>query len=313
MCLYPTLMLNPKYKPNKKNKGKPPKCTDERLRYVAVGCGKCYECRKQKARQWQVRLAEEYRNDKTGIFVTLTFNEEKLEYYKQKCIKEKKTEEPNEIATIAVRECLERIRKKTGKSIKHWLITERGHTGTERIHLHGILWNKDAKKLINEKWQNGYIYIGKWVNEQTINYIIKYITKPDYDHPEFQGKILCSGGLGKNYINRKDSENNKYNKENTDETYRLRNGSKINLPMYYRNKIYTEEERELLWINKIEKNEIWVCGQKIEASNEKEYLNLLKEWRNKTERIYKMNEKKWNEIKYIKKLKKMRENLRNKK
>ena len=167
-------MLNPKFKPNKKNKGKPPKCTDERIRYVAVGCGKCYECRKQKARQWQIRMAEEYRNDKSGVFITLTFNEEKLKYYEEKCEKEKETKDQNEIATIAVRECLERIRKKTKKSLKHWLITELGHTGTERIHLHGIVWGENAEKIIKEKWNNGYIYIGKWVNEATINYITKY-------------------------------------------------------------------------------------------------------------------------------------------
>ena len=42
-------------------------------------------------------------------------------------------------------------------------------------------------------------------------------------------------------------------------------------------------------------------------------MRLLNEWRKKTERIYKFNEQKWNELQYLKKLKKMRENLRNKK
>ena len=203
-------------------------------------------------------MAEEYRNDKSGIFITLTFNEEKLEYYREKCKRERKTNDENEIATLAVRECLERIRKKTKKSLKHWLITELGHTGTERIHMHGIIWGENATELIKEKWQNGFIYIGKWVNEATINYITKYLTKPDFDHKEFQGKVLCSAGIGKNYMNRKDSENNRYNGEETKETYKLRNGSELNLPLYYRNKIYSEEEREKLWIQKIEKNEICV-------------------------------------------------------
>ena len=36
--------------------------------------------------------------------------------------------------------CLERVRKQTGKSIKHWFITELGHVKTERLHLHGIVW-----------------------------------------------------------------------------------------------------------------------------------------------------------------------------
>ena len=59
MCLYPKLILNRKYLPNKKNGGTPPKCPDERLRYVTAACGKCYECRKQKARGWLVRMEED--------------------------------------------------------------------------------------------------------------------------------------------------------------------------------------------------------------------------------------------------------------
>ena len=35
----------------------------------------------------------------------------------------------NEIATKAIRLCLERVRKLTGKSVKHWFITELGHFG----------------------------------------------------------------------------------------------------------------------------------------------------------------------------------------
>ena len=303
-------MLNPKYKPNKKNKGKPPICTDERLRYVSVGCGQCYECRKQKANQWRVRMMEEIRHDKTALFITLTFNQEKYEYYKNKS---EINQDDNELATSAIRDCLERIRKKTKKSLKHWFITEKGHTNTHRIHLHGIIWGENAKELIEEKWQNGFIYIGEYVNESTINYIIKYVTKVDLDNREFKGKILCSAGIGRNYINREDSQNNKYIPNETKEQYRTRDGLKYTLPMYYRNKLYTEEEREALWIEKIEKGIKWVCGSKVKIEDEKAYMNLLNEWRTKTERMYKFEEQKWNEKKYLNKLKKMRENLRNKK
>lgn len=303
-------MLNPKYKPNKKNKGKPPICKDERLRYVSVGCGQCYECRKQKASQWRVRMMEEIRHDKTGLFVTLTFNPEKYEYYKNKS---EINEDDNELATSAIRDFLERVRKKTKKSMKHWFITEKGHTGTKRIHIHGIVWGENAEELIRGKWQNGFVYIGDYVNEQTINYIIKYVTKVDIENREFKGKILTSAGIGKNYINREDKKNNKYKPNETNELYRSRNGLKYALPLYYRNKIYTEEEREKLWIEKIENGIKWVCGDKVKIDNEEAYMNLLNEWRTKTERMYKFEEKKWNEKKYLNKLKKMRENLRNKK
>ena len=59
MCLYPRLIKNPKYKKNKKNGGVIPAFLDERVLAVPIGCGECIECRKQKRRNWQVRLLEE--------------------------------------------------------------------------------------------------------------------------------------------------------------------------------------------------------------------------------------------------------------
>ena len=40
------------------------------------------------------------------------------------------------------------------------------------------------------------------MNERTINYIIKYITKRDEDNPEFNGKIFTSKKIGIDYINK---------------------------------------------------------------------------------------------------------------
>ena len=60
----------------KKNQGNVPECKDERLRYVPTKCGKCIECRKEKARNWRIRLAEELKNNPDALFITLTFNEE---------------------------------------------------------------------------------------------------------------------------------------------------------------------------------------------------------------------------------------------
>ena len=59
MCLYPKLIANPKYKANKKNGGNVPPIFDKRVLTIPIGCGKCIECKKKKAREWQVRLSEE--------------------------------------------------------------------------------------------------------------------------------------------------------------------------------------------------------------------------------------------------------------
>ena len=40
-----------------------------------------------------------------------------------------------------------------------------------------------------------------WVNEQTINYITKYVSKTDSKHIDFKGRIFASSGIGKEYLN----------------------------------------------------------------------------------------------------------------
>jgi hypothetical protein len=300
MCLYPRLIKNRKYVANKKNGGNIPTVFDNRVLIVPAGCGKCIECKKQKGREWSVRLQEEIRHDKRGKFVTLTFSNESI----KELTKEIKGLEgynlDNEIATLATRRFLERWRKKYKKSVKHWLITEIGGNGTENIHMHGIIWTEETAETINNIWKYGFTWIGDknnggYVNEETINYIVKYVSKTDEKHKEYNSKILTSAGIGKNYIKRQDAKLNKYKGEETKETYTTRQGTKLAMPIYYRNKIYTEEEREKLWINKLDKNERWICGEKIDISKgEEEYYKTLKYYQNKNERLgYGSNKINW--------------------
>ena len=48
------------------------------------------------------------------------------------------------------------MRKRTKKSIRHWLVTELGHEGTERIHLHGIIFTEEPE-IIETDWKYGYL------------------------------------------------------------------------------------------------------------------------------------------------------------
>ena len=149
MCLYPKLIKNRKYIANKKNEGDIPPLPlrnfngklipDERVLWIPIGCQKCMECRKKKAREWQVRLLEEVAYNNKALFVTLTFSNESIAKIGNE-LDGKLTgyERDNEIAKIAVRRFLGNWRKHTKKSVKHWLITELGHNGTENIHLHGL-------------------------------------------------------------------------------------------------------------------------------------------------------------------------------
>lgn len=310
MCLYPRLMKNKKYVATKKNGGVVPVASDNRMLYVPVGCGKCMECRRQKANGWRTRLMEEIREGKKAEFVTLSFSDESLYNIengigldgKKNKIKIKGLEGyelENEIATRAVRMFTERWRKKYKKSVRHWLVTELGQTETERIHIHGILWTEEREQ-IEKLWQYGNVYLGNVVNEVTVNYIVKYLSKTDGKHPNYNAKMYVSNGLGRNYVNRVDAKGNKYKKGGTNETYRTRQGLKIGLPVYYRNKIYSEEEREKLWIEKLDEEVRWVNGVPIDISEGEEiYERALAEAQSKNERLgFGNDEIDWDKRKY---------------
>lgn len=283
MCLYPKMVLNPKYQPNKKNNGLPPRLWGKPVKYVPIGCGVCIECRKQKANEWKVRLGEEIKQRTNGVFVTLTFNEKSL----IEIASELGIGEGNAIATFAVRRFLERWRKKYKKSVKHWLITEMGHQGTERIHLHGIIFT-DNKEDIEKIWKYGFVYLGKYVNQKTINYIIKYVTKEDKEHPHFKAQILSSAGIGAAYQKTNRFQEHTYKGKETKDYYQLKNGTKVQNPIYYRNKLYTEEEREQMWIDKINEHKIYIMGIPYDVKTAKQreiYNEALKNAQALNERI----------------------------
>lgn len=288
MCLYPKKILNRKYTATEKNGGIIPEMPiigykteklptgdyadipiyDERIAYVEVPCGQCIECRQTKAREWQIRLLEEIKTHKYNYFITLTFAPKELETL----CKKTRLKECNAVAGYAVRHMLERWRKDKKTSLKHWLITELGHEGTERIHLHGLLFNEneldfgpvdDNKLRTWHYWKYGTVYVGDYVNERTINYISKYITKIDTDHKGFIGQILASPGIGREFIERlKEYRSTRYNyvPKNAADYYRLTNGSKVKLPKYYKNKLYTEEQREEIWRNFMDRQVISITG-----------------------------------------------------
>ena len=321
MCLYPVLGRNKKYEPNKKNAGKVPAFFDDRVLHVPRACANCIECKKAKARDWQLRLTEEIKAQTNGKFITLTFSNESIKkIYEQKGLDKwpnintlKGYDLDNEIAKRAIHWFRERWRKEFKEPIRHWLTTELGHNGTENIHLHGIIWTDRDFKTIARKWEYGYIWprpedkkrIRKnYVNEKTINYIMKYVSKMDFDHKEYKPKVFTSPGIGSEYIYSFNSKNNKFNGINTDEGYRLRSGRKVNMPIYWRNKLYTDEEREILWLQKLDKQKRYVMGEEINVSNGMNiYWDTLEYYREINNRMgYGTNEKEWDRIEYENKI-----------
>lgn len=219
----------------------------------------------------------------------------------------------NAIATYAVRHFTENWRKEFTTAPRHWLITELGHNGTENIHLHGIIWTNESYDKIEQHWQYGYIWpkkylnkTGTWirhatyVNNQSINYFTKYITKTDQIYTTYKPVILCSKGIGRNYTNTLNAKSNKYNYNNTNETYRTPTGNKLALPIYYRNKIYTDNEREDLWLQKLDKQQRWILGIPIDISkSEKQYYEMLQHARKENKSLgYGTDKTTWNKKNY---------------
>lgn len=312
MCLYERKMENPKYKPNKKNGGIIPPIPHPDMRWVPVTCGECMECRKKKAREWQVRLTEDIKKHKNGKFVTLTFNSEslkiikdrvRLDYFKKNKTKLEGYPLDNAIATYAIDKFCERWRKKTGKFPRHWLITELGTTRTEHIHMHGIIWADDIQEIVrvwnsSKYGANGFVWTGneitltvggitktiidQYVNEKTVNYCMKYVHKIDEKHKTYKPIILCSNGIGKGFTDTEAAKRAKYQTENTREYYKTSSGHKIALPKYLKNKIYSDTEREKLWIEKLNQKMKYVCGEKISIADGVENYEKLRDfYRNK--------------------------------
>lgn len=251
-----------------------------------------------------MRLTEDIKEYKNGKFITLTFNQKEMipigedvkqwRYKDGLMVKEERNlqgyELDNAICKRAVRNFTERWRKKHKKTIRHWLITELGHGETEHIHMHGIVWADDIEEIVN-KWKYGFVWKGKkkrgkgglvtwenYVNGSTINYMMKYVTKIDEQHKTYKPIILCSNGIGVGFMKTESWKLNKYNPEGTREYYRTDNGHKIAIPIYLRNKIYTEDEREKLWIEKLNKEERFVCGEKISVANGQEAYEKIRQY-----------------------------------
>ena len=100
------------------------------------------------------------------------------------------------------------------------------------------------------------------------------------------------------------SKNNKY-KENgeTNTTYRFRNGSKIQLPSYYKNKLYTEEERDKLWTKLLDDDIYYICNSKYNGKDEEERQRLLAQHREEKWKLQKID---WDELEKNKKNKNLK-------
>ena len=77
----------------------------------------------------------------------------------------------------------------------------------------------------------------------------------------------------------------------------------------HRNKLFTEKERELLFIDKIDKGIIYVLGIRVHRDDEKYYMQLLKEGRKKETMPYGNHTQEWEQQKYLNRLRRQKKKL----
>ena len=72
------------------------------------------------------------------------------------------------------------------------------------------------------------------------------------------------------------------------------------LPPYYRNNLYTEEEKEKIWLELLDKQERWVLGKRVDIStDEEQYYKRLKQAQKLNKQLgYGTNEINWERRSY---------------
>lgn len=180
---------------------------------------------------------QEERRSSSSWFITLTYDTDFVPITKRGFM------------TINKRDCqlfLKRLRKANkAKKIKYYLAAEYG-TKFMRPHYHVIMFNVDVN-TVTSAWGNGSCYFGS-VTGASVGYTLKYMSKEkqvpkhrnDDRMPEFS---LMSKGLGKAYLS---DAMVAWHKADLDERMycNLFDGRKIAMPRYYKDKIYTEQERK---------------------------------------------------------------------
>ena len=135
----------------------------------------------------------------------------------------------------------------------------------------------------------------------------KYMLKVDIKHPEFKQIVLASKGIGAGYMDRLDYLWQKQNYKKIEvATYTFRNGTKMAMPKYYKNKIFTEKEREKMWINNLNRGLLWIYGEKVKANDWKTIDNLREYWQKYGREVMGDNPIAWNAMKERRKEEKQR-------
>lgn len=218
------------------------------LGVLTVPCGKCAACLTNKRTEWTFRLQQELKVASTAKFITITYDENTIPHtsYGEQELNKKDIQ----LFIKSIRN--EQKRCNNQSQIRYYMVGEYG-TETDRPHYHILLFNADASfydltpKLttkLTETWKKGHLDIGT-CTLASIHYVTKYvITKNEKEHGNRQKPFSLMSrrpAIGQNYL----KANKKYHKDNLRFYVNSPNGTKQGLPRYYKDKIFTDEEKTI--------------------------------------------------------------------
>lgn len=196
----------------------------------------------RRIQSWAFRLKKEEERSISSFFITLTYDNKHIPITENKFMTLEKTD---------LQKFFKRLRKRSKDKIKYFACGEYGGK-THRPHYHAIIFNARWED-IEMAWslegeQIGMVYYGS-VERASIGYVLKYMVKNsnekkharDDRKPQFQ---VMSKGIGSNYLTKSMI---RWHKDDMYQRYCTKEG-KYNTPLsrYYKDKIYTDEEKFLI-------------------------------------------------------------------
>lgn len=235
------ITIKPKFNDNPKSM----RAIDKHRTY-AVPCGRCAPCKKRRVAEWTFRLLHEERVSLSAYFVTLTYDNSTIPISYNGMM----TLNPRHF-TLFIKQLrnLQNRDKDTPSDtppIKYYAAGEYGET-RYRPHLHVILFNLYKLEHLGMAWRYGKIDIQKEPKAGAFAYTAKYIDKDkripihknDDRVKEFSRQ---SKGIGLSYLT---PQAIRWHRSNYQEnTYvSQKSGIKQPMPRYFKNIIFTAEQR----------------------------------------------------------------------
>lgn len=216
---------------------------------LQVPCGRCPACRRRKQNEWAFRILEESKYHSKVAFVTLTYDDDHLQYSDLGI----PTLVPDHCKTLIknLRYDLEYYdEKEERQSFRYFLCGEYGDQ-FDRPHYHmiffysGDLDHEYIEKCFTQRWIHGFIKYEPGISPGRAKYCAKYSMKSiGYDYqdvvPPF-ARMSRRPGIGSQFTQNINID-----------SFRSRNlwhvndnaGTPYSLPRYYKERIYSKDEIE---------------------------------------------------------------------